>query len=171
MVDGFPRTLLQIELMQTWPKELRIHTAFHVDVPDFVCETKMQGRRHCELCDRGYNLGSVDRDGFDLPPFLPESMDETCRKHGKQCGSPSQSSSSDRSWWTMRKDDSDPTIVRQRLKLHREHEGAILNHYKRKDSLFACTPKRGVHDIPDMISSFDQWLAQQGNRSKGDFAR
>ncbi|KAL7572580.1 hypothetical protein ACA910_000397 [Epithemia clementina (nom. ined.)] len=184
LLDGFPRTLLQIELMQEqWPIELQIQTAIHIHVPDSVCQAKMLGRRVCSICQRPFNVASVHWDGFDLPALVPDLDDPECVRHfGKFCqpallpllttrnnGGDSEPvvamndkdlSRSGLEWWTQRKDDSNPTIVMERLRLHREHEEPILQHYRQQGRLFTYTPKRGIKNIPDMQQSLQAWMSQ-----------
>ena len=57
ILDGFPRTRLQIQLMtQTWPSHLQVQAALHLNIPDAVCQQKLMGRRHCCVCRRNYPL-------------------------------------------------------------------------------------------------------------------
>ena len=158
LLDGFPRTLLQIELMQQqWPIEIQIKTACFIHVPDSVCQAKLLGRRVCSYCHRSWNVADVHWDGFDLPALLPtinEDKDSEClHQFGKVCQPTS-------SWWTRRNDDADPKIVQQRLRVHREHEEPILNHYRQHGRLFSYEPKQGIYDIPNMQQSLQRWLEQ-----------
>ena len=44
ILDGFPRTLEQVALMEdTWPESFRVQTVVHLEVPDFVCSAKLLG--------------------------------------------------------------------------------------------------------------------------------
>ena len=181
IVDGFPRTSLQIALMeQQWPKELQIQAAIHVDVPDSVCEAKMLGRRVCSVCHRSFNVATVDWDEFDLPAIVPNAQgkqDQECIRHfGKVCEpillefpdlsssmnhqEPGTNDSAGLPWWTQRKDDSDAEIVMGRLRIHREHAETILQHYRQRGKLFTYTPKHGVRDIPDMQRALKLWWSQ-----------
>lgn len=147
ILDGFPRTEKQIELMnKKWPAHLRVHAAFHLNVPDFVCEIKMLGRRHCVMCDRGFNLGAVHEQGFDLPPQLPVPA----------CDRPRCNPETN---WTRRADDT-PDIVQERLRIHHENEKPILDHYKSQGRLIALTPFNGDKDLPWLQSSLEAWLAK-----------
>mmetsp|Transcript_15721 Transcript_15721/g.39130 ORF Transcript_15721/g.39130 Transcript_15721/m.39130 type:complete len:351 (-) Transcript_15721:92-1144(-) len=60
ILDGFPRTLRQINIMtKTWPQHLRIDGAIKLAVPDVVCQQKLEGRRLCLKCDGNYNVADV----------------------------------------------------------------------------------------------------------------
>lgn len=192
LLDGFPRTLMQIELMKRkWPTELQVQHAIYINVPDSVCQAKMLGRRMCSKCHRPFNIAPVHWDGFHMPAILPQENDAECHRHfGKACqptlmklssnGTPLQHDNDDDDhasmlekdradqqqqqwglqWWTCRKDDADPNIVAERLRLHREHEGPILSYYKQQGRLFSYTPKRGIPDILHVQQSLQQWFPQ-----------
>jgi len=142
MMDGFPRTLQQIQIMkERWPPHYQIHAAVHLDIPDFVCQAKMLGRRHCPICHQDFNIAGVYRDGFDLPQQMPTSCDQ-CRLEPD---------------WTRRPDDT-YEIVQERLRLHHKHEQPILDYYKDQNRLLQLTPYRGDKDIPYLQSSMEDWL-------------
>jgi adenylate kinase family enzyme len=137
--------------MHEWPSHLRVHAAFHLNVPDFVCEQKMLGRRHCVLCNKGYNVAAVHEGGFDLPPQLPRPA---CNRH--DCNPEVH--------WTRRPDDT-PKIVQERLRVHHQNEYPILDHFQRQGRLIALTPLKGEKDLPEMQTSLEEWLTdleQQG---------
>jgi adenylate kinase len=145
ILDGFPRTLQQIEHMNTsWPAYLRVHVAVYLDIPDIVCEQKMLGRRNCVTCGKDYNIANVQIDNFDLPPSLTQ--------HG--CQVPNCNPDTD---WTRRPDDT-PTIVRERLRVHRHHEQPILDYYKGQGRLLSLTPYKGAKDMPRIKTSLEEWL-------------
>jgi adenylate kinase len=146
ILDGFPRTVQQIEIMnRSWPEYLRVHAAVYLDIPDIVCEQKMLGRRKCVTCGKNYNVANVQTDGFDLPPLLPQP---TCQV--ENCNPDTD--------WTRRPDDT-PAIVRTRLTDHRHHEQPILDYYQGQGRLLSLTPYKGSKDMPRIKTSLEEWLS------------
>lgn len=142
ILDGFPRTIKQIKLMETtWPPERRVHGAFLLDVPDFVCKSKMLGRRHCKVCGKGLNLAAVYREGFDLPAQVPSNCQDCVPDVD----------------WISRKDDV-PGIVETRLRIHNANEEPILQYYNEQNALLKYRPYRGKLDLPDMVKSLEAWI-------------
>ena len=87
ILDGFPRTIQQVQLMQDkWPASLQIQAAVHLKVPPSVCERKLLGRRFCTICGNHYNVNGVLFDGFDLPPKLPRAGGSDCHRSLHQRG-------------------------------------------------------------------------------------
>jgi adenylate kinase len=100
VMDGFPRTRRQIDLMNdTWPEHYRISTALRLDVPDEVCAQKIAGRRVCAICQQEPNSADVRTAGFVLPPTIPSVCQNQCRPAIH---------------WTLRPDDNDIDIITQR---------------------------------------------------------
>lgn len=148
LLDGFPRTFRQVELMERyWPIEHQVHYAVHLDVPDGVCQQKMIGRRKCSKCKAEYNTANVQTLGFDLPPQMPKEDNDECAKH--HCNHDTD--------WT-RRDDDILEIVQERLRVHREHETPIVNFYKSQGRLLTFTPFRGELDIPRLQWTLESWL-------------
>lgn len=153
IMDGFPRTRRQIELMEKeWPAFLHVSHAVLLDVPEEVCVTKISGRRFCSKCQRHYNTMGYHEQGFDLPPVMPTSIpcdfDPSCdpERH-----------------WEVRADDVDDTIVRERLKAHREHEQPIIDYYEQHGRLLRYTPYRGADDLDDMREGIEAWMHSLNN--------
>lgn len=147
ILDGFPRTVQQIEFMNTtWPAHLRVHAAVYLDIPDIVCEQKMLGRRNCVTCGKDYNVAAVHVDGFDLPPTLPQPACPV-----KDCNPDVD--------WTRRPDDT-PAIIRERLRVHRQHERPIIDYYQGQGRLLSLTPYKGAKDLPRMQTSLEESLTK-----------
>lgn len=153
ILDGFPRTALQIELMQSqWPKNLQVHAALHLDIPDEVCIQKSLGRRHCSLCASYVNLANVQIGQFDLPPTFPKE----CQYKDKENVHPSRPC---HTHWTTRKDDTDE-IIRERLRLHHTHQDPIVDYYRSSHRLLQVTPYKGLCDVPLLQQTCEEWLRQ-----------
>ena len=146
ILDGFPRTRQQIEIMENdddWPFNRSVHAAIKLVVPESVCLAKIMGRRVCHVCGKSYNTAAFYQDGFDLPPQLPDN----CQRCDPETD------------WSQRLDDSDPNIVRQRLSIYREHEKPIVDYFHSKDRLIRFTPYFGEKDVPGIQSGVEDFLA------------
>jgi adenylate kinase len=169
LMDGFPRTRRQIQLMtEEWPEAYQITHAIHLQIPDHVCRAKMMGRRICTLCQGEPNAAHVqDPAGFWLPPTRPpHCQTELCQP--------------DRHWQT-RADDVDETIVQKRLLEYRCHEPALLEYYDSaacapdrttlenntpdatdndtpRSNVCSITPYRGILDFPQVQRTLEHWL-------------
>lgn len=153
-LDGFPRTLQQIEMMEwEWHIEDQVHFALQLDVPDAICEQKMLGRRQCTKCDKFVNLANVQMMGFDLPPQLPKLK---ATDHDTEFPCDEQQCLPERDWTT--RDDDTPEIVQQRLALYRDHEKPILDFYRKQGRLLTFTPYKGQLDIPRLQWTVEAWI-------------
>lgn len=160
ILDGFPRTLEQVHLMErTWPGFCQIQAAVHLDVPPEVCETKLLGRRICSICGGHFNVNAVHWGGFDLPPKLPRpgechrstSAPLPQQHHLARCDPDIH--------WKKREDD-ERHIVHQRLEVYLQNSQPILEHFKRKQALFQFTPYKGFNDMTKLQSKLEEWLLQ-----------
>lgn len=144
LMDGFPRTRQQIDLMQAqWPAHVQIPTALHLNVPDMVCAQKIGGRRVCAVCQQEPNSADVRVAGFVLPPTLPAVCQNRCHPTTD---------------WHRRPDDDSTTIVQQRLADYRRHERALIDHYRSVDGLCNFTPYHGVQDVPQLQQTLEDWF-------------
>jgi adenylate kinase len=155
VLDGYPRTLRQIHLMQEhWPSHLQVGHAVLLDVPESACLTKIQGRRFCLRCQRQYNTMGYHEGDFDLPPLLPTTI--PCAHDASGCN-PQQE-------WQQRADDADAAIVRARQSTHRANEQPIIDHFEQRGRLLRYTPYRGAKDLDDMRLSIEQWIQEDASR-------
>jgi adenylate kinase len=138
-LDGFPRTMNQVKLMERdWPTT--VQAAISLDVPRQVCFEKLVGRRLCHICDRNWNVAGVQYGKFIMPPSLPESCN--------RC---------DQSDWIQRPDDK-PDIIKERLDIFYETTEPILEHYEAKGTLLRFAPYGGFSDMPRFQSTVADWI-------------
>ena len=175
ILDGFPRTLRQVALMEdTWPESLKVQTVVHLEVPDFVCSTKLLGRRGCSKCGKSYNVHGVNQDGWKMPPHLP--------REGHVCDSATKDDIS--CDFSIKRDDDVPKIVEERLKVYHQNADPILdyirdNTFQGKGNnrcsknngntnqgyrLITLTPYHGFKDLPILIEK----LCRRVDVSKSD---
>ena len=143
LLDGFPRTLNQVTLMEREWSIPSIKAAISLEVPRQVCLKKLLGRRVCTVCDMSWNVADVQHDQFDLPVSLPENC--------SRC-SPSDD-------WMQRLDD-EPTIVNERLDTFYERTVPILEHYEQKRMLLRFSPYLGYRDMPRFLLTVKKWLQE-----------
>ena len=173
ILDGFPRTMKQIQLMMTdptssssggpnggqyWPQTHRIHAAIVLNVPNFVCELKLSGRRHCQICDVNFSINGIQDGVFDLPETTPpECRQIDDENDGNDRSPPSRRCVPERDWY-IRDDDKSIDIIQQRLNIYHEHMDPIVTYYREQNRLFEFTPYKGYDDIPRFQTELHQWL-------------
>lgn len=170
ILDGFPRTLRQVALMEdTWPEMLQLDTVVHLGVPDFVCSSKLLGRRACSKCGRSYNVHGIDEDGWHMPPHLPPKG-HVCES--SELSPPSSSSSLAKDAadytscdWSVRRDDDTAGIVGERLRVYHQNADPILDYIRKNNNsdddeknknhhryhLITLNPYRGFDDVPELV--------------------
>mmetsp|Transcript_27521 Transcript_27521/g.80937 ORF Transcript_27521/g.80937 Transcript_27521/m.80937 type:complete len:264 (-) Transcript_27521:3406-4197(-) len=151
ILDGFPRTARQVEIMETengWPQHLRAHFAVSIDVPDSICVTKMLGRRLCVECEGHFNVNNVDEKGFRMPPTLP---DPPC--------------SCDRSNNWRRRDDDTEEIILKRIDHFHDETNPVIAWYESVGRLMRFLPYDGVGDMPLLESLVTNYLRNEGLRT------
>jgi len=148
ILDGFPRTTGQLDNMINDQSSFAINGVslalmVVIDLPDWVCETKMGGRVECKFCGSGFNVASVEEGGYDMPAILPPKDPATCR--GRACGSMLNESE----WIKPRRsDDVDPNILKRRLETYRDTTHKVVGHYlDRGGNTVVFDPKNGIDDF------------------------
>lgn len=110
VLDGFPRTIVQAEMLdQLAAAEGKPLTAILIDVPSFVLEKRLTGRRNCPEGNETYNIY-----------FKPPRTDNTCDVHGVEL---------------QRRADDSPDKVLIRLETYEKQTAPVLDYYKRSGRL------------------------------------
>ena len=125
ILDGFPRTIPQAEVLDKALTELndKIDYAINVDVPDENIVTRMAGRRACVNCGGTYHL-----------QYIPTKVEGIC----DVCGSE-----------LILRDDDKPETVQKRLNIYHEQTQPLIDYYNKKEIL------RNVDGTQDMAVVFD----------------
>jgi adenylate kinase len=159
ILDGFPRTIQQVELMESsWPKEWKIDAAIHLNVPSEVCEKKMLGRRICSQCGGNFNVANVVWGGFDLPPQLPK-LGQCHRATSAPLPQQHQLSRCDPDLHWKQREDDEKHIIQHRLELYTQHTRPILEHFASNQKLFEFIPYKGYEDMPQIQAELEEWLS------------
>jgi adenylate kinase len=118
IIDGFPRTIPQAELLE----ELGISPdfAFSIEVPDSDIEERMAGRRVC-ACGAVFHL--------KYKPPKQEGICDAC------CAG------------LIRRVDDDPETVRERLRIYHEQSEPLKGFYERLNRLRCIAGTGGLEEI------------------------
>lgn len=138
ILDGYPRTVPQSQLLAQWPDNLRPSFAIQFDVPYEVCTIKLLGRRSCSMCKKSINVNGVDTLGFDMPPMLPNvaSCDVRCNPD---------------LYWNKRDDDTVDTI-KLRMEIYDKETRPLLKYFESREQLLRFVPYNGVKDMDTLVS-------------------
>ena len=126
VLDGFPRTIPQAEVLDKALTELgeAIDFAIDVDVPDENIVKRMSGRRACLSCGATYHL-----------EHIPPKKDGVCDKCGKEL--------------VLRSDDKPETVL-NRLKIYHDQTQPLIEYYTQKGVLYTVN---GTVDMKDVFAS------------------
>ena len=111
VLDGFPRTIPQAEVLDSELTKLneKVDYAIDVDVPDENIVRRMSGRRACLKCGATYHL-----------EYLKPEKDGICDKCGSEL---------------VLRDDDKPETVNKRLKVYHEQTQPLIDYYSKKQIL------------------------------------
>ena len=111
VLDGFPRTIPQAEVLDSELSKLGDHIdyAIDVDVPDENIIKRMSGRRACLTCGATYHIEHV-----------PPKTEGICDKCGSEL---------------VLRDDDKPETVKNRLKVYHEQTQPLIDFYTNKGVL------------------------------------
>lgn len=118
ILDGFPRTVPQAEVLDEMGIEIDV--AVSIEVADDVIIERMSGRRVCNKCGATYHT-----------VYNPPEIDGKCSKCGDEL--------------IVRKDDL-PEVVRNRLIVYHEQTEPIKEYYARKGKLKLVVGQEEVAD-------------------------
>ena len=111
VLDGFPRTIPQAEVLDGALTELgdRIDYAIDVNVPDENIVRRMSGRRACLTCGATYHI-----------EHIPPRQEGICDKCGSEL---------------VLRDDDKPETVKNRLAVYHEQTQPLIDFYEKKGVL------------------------------------
>ena len=124
VLDGFPRTIPQAEVLDTEVAKLgdKIDFAIDVDVPDENIIKRMSGRRSCPGCGRTYHI-----------VHIPPKKEGICDDCGKEL---------------VLRDDDKPETVKSRLDVYHKQTQPLIDYYSKQNIL------RTVDGTQDMETVF-----------------
>ncbi len=129
VLDGFPRTIPQAEVLDKALEELgdSIDYAINVDVPDDSIISRMSGRRACVSCGATYHV-----------EFAPTKTEGICDRCGKEL--------------ILREDDK-PETVKKRLVVYHEQTQPLIDYYAGKNILKSVDGTKDMEEVFKDITS------------------
>lgn len=133
VLDGFPRTIPQAEVLDKALCELgdKIDYAIDVDVPDENIINRMSGRRACIACGATYHIAHI-----------PPKTEGICDRCGKEL---------------VLRDDDKPETVKKRLNVYHEQTQPLIEFYTKKGVLKTVDGTIDMKDVfKEIVSILDQ---------------
>ncbi|MCX4351862.1 MAG: adenylate kinase [Lachnospiraceae bacterium] len=126
VLDGFPRTIPQAQVLDNALKELddQIDFAINVDVPDENIVRRMGGRRACLSCGATYHI-----------EHIPPKKEGICDACGKEL---------------VLRDDDKPETVKNRLDVYHQQTQPLIDFYEKKGILRTVD---GTVDMKDVFAA------------------
>ncbi len=133
VLDGFPRTIPQAEVLDKALAELgeTIDYAIDVNVPDENIINRMSGRRACLSCGATYHIAHV-----------PPKQEGICDRCGKEL---------------VLRDDDKPETVKNRLAIYHEQTQPLIDFYTEKGVLKTVD---GTVDMKDVFRAIVEILGE-----------
>ena len=127
VLDGFPRTIPQAEVLDKAVSELNdsIDFAVNVDVKDESIIKRMSGRRACLKCGATYHI-----------EHIPPKQEGICDKCGSEL---------------VLRDDDKPETVEKRLKVYHEQTQPLIDYYNKKGILKEVDGSQDMKDVFNAI--------------------
>lgn len=131
VLDGFPRTIPQAEVLDKALNELgdKIDYAIDVDVPDENIINRMSGRRACLSCGATYHI-----------QYIPPKAEGICDSCGKEL---------------VLRDDDKPETVKKRLDVYHAQTQPLIEFYTNKGILKTVD---GTLDMKDVFKAITEIL-------------
>ncbi len=116
ILDGFPRTLRQAELLEGITD---VDRAINIVLKESIIIQKIAGRRVCRQCGEIYNVADIHEGDIHMPPLLPKEEGK-CDKCGDEL---------------YQRDDDNEEVVRSRLEIYRKEIQPLIDYYREKGTL------------------------------------
>ena len=131
VLDGYPRTIPQAEVLDKAVEELgeKIDFAVNVDVPDENIIDRMSGRRACLKCGATYHI-----------KYMPPKTEGICDKCQSEL---------------VIRDDDKPETVKNRLSVYHEQTAPLIDYYTDKGILKTVD---GTKDVDEVFTDIENIL-------------
>jgi len=128
ILDGFPRTQVQAEMLQNFlgARKIELEGVFELQVPEAVILRRLSGRRICPVCDTIYNV-------YTMPPKVEGKCDTSCGGE------------------LMQRADDRPEAISVRFKAYREQSAPLLDYYRQLGLLYEINADEGAEKSADRI--------------------
>ena len=132
ILDGFPRTPAQAASLESLAAEQGNEiVAINVDVPSYLLEKRMTGRRNCPVCGEIYNIY-----------FKPPKNDNVCDRHPEA--------------QLIHRADDNPATVKARLATYEEQTRPLIEYYQSAGLLHTVNGARELKEIYGAIERIVQ---------------
>lgn len=123
VLDGFPRTIPQAEVLDKALTELgdQVDYAINVDVPDENIVGRMSGRRACVKCGATYHI-----------KYNPTKVEDVCDACGDKL---------------ILRDDDKPETVQKRLSVYHDQTQPLIDYYNKKGILKEVDGTVDMNDV------------------------
>lgn len=123
VLDGFPRTIPQAQVLDNEVAKLgdKIDFAIDVEVPDDNIIRRMGGRRACLKCGATYHVEHV--------PPKKEGICDTCGSE------------------LVLRDDDKPETVKSRLEVYHKQTQPLIDHYSKQNILRTVDGTKDMHEV------------------------
>mmetsp|Transcript_88590 Transcript_88590/g.122375 ORF Transcript_88590/g.122375 Transcript_88590/m.122375 type:complete len:216 (-) Transcript_88590:50-697(-) len=134
ILDGMPRTLPQAEKLNNM---IGINLIVNFENREDILMEKLMGRRVCPKCNTNYNVCSIDRDGYKMPPLAPERAG-----YCDHCPDVA----------LIIRDDDKESIIKERMEVYRQKTEPIIDFFRDKhhSKVVDFEAKRGKDDYPKL---------------------
>jgi len=131
ILDGFPRTLVQAEIMDR--TGIAVDRVIDIEVTDDVIVKRMSGRRVCDACGAAYHT-----------EFNPSKQDGVCDVCGEAL---------------KIRDDDAPEVVLNRLDIYHEQTEPLKAYYEAQGKLVTVNGEGSVDDIFGLVKQAASYTA------------
>lgn len=127
ILDGFPRTLPQADLLEKMLKEMNrsITNVIYIDVSEDLILERLTGRMICTKCQTPYHV-----------KYNPPAKANVCDK----CGAP-----------LYVRDDDNPETIKKRLAVFEKTTKPLVDFYKNQGKLFTLSGDADVSNIKEYV--------------------
>ena len=120
--DGYPRTIVQAEILQ---KIAKIDTILLQNVPDWIIIERLSSRRICKNCNEVYNIR-----------FLKPKIENVCDKCNGQL---------------YQRPDDTAEVIKKRIRLYQKITSPIIKYYKDKKISFIISEIKELQTPPEKV--------------------
>ena len=122
ILDGYPRTIPQAEILQ---EIANIDVILLQNVPDWIIIERLSSRRICTNCNEVYNIR-----------FLKPKIENVCDKCGGHL---------------YQRPDDTAEVIKQRIQLYQKMTSPIIDYYKEKNTPFVISEITSLNTPPEQI--------------------
>eukprot|EP01080_Neovahlkampfia_damariscottae_P011916 gene11916-5321_t len=138
ILDGFPRTMEQAESLD---KFCPLDLVLNLTQKDEILIQKIESRRNCQNCGKGYNLADIKLPKLHMPPILPK-VEGIC----DDCGGK-----------LIQREDDKLEVVQSRLNDYKKTTLPLVEYYTNKKILKDFPITGGVKQLlPDLIKLMEE---------------